>query len=305
MEKSNRVLGIIIAIVIIMLSSTVYAYSGKLDENSNITISDELVEGEGTIEITRDIKDYKLSYQWVEIEKDLYNQIRKLKYELKMIECFNIYCETNDEEYYNYYLEMEEKYKNAFGEYLEDLTDRKVDENFEQIARLLPDYTNEWNEATNNKYRIDLSSFSGIKNYVVWVQLEKQDGTKAYDAEIFQLTGTKQETTNPPDKDHTQKPENPDKDHAQKPENSDNQNKPNESNLDDNKQDNSKPSNQNKLENTTGKQDANKKIAAKEDKTTSQKILPKTGIVNISTMIGLMASGVFAVMSFVKYRRIK
>ena len=167
----------------------------KIDKNDNIKIKTEITDGTGAIDVTRDVEDYKLYYQWVEIDEDLYKQIKKLKDQLLLIEYFNLYEMSKNDEDYDVYASAVEYYRNAYGEDFTELTDVQAEANIKLINSLLPKYTDTWIESTDNKFRMDLSSFSGNKKYVLWVQIEKKDGTKIYDAEIFSLVGTKEDGT--------------------------------------------------------------------------------------------------------------
>ena len=192
MERLKRLLLMMIMATLIT-NTYVCAYTGEMDTNDNILISDSVASGNGKVDITKDIRDYKLYYQWIEINNDTYKQIRRLKDEQQIIQYFNMYLATEENEYYDYYESLQESYKSLYGAYLEDCSDQKVDANISQIKALLPDYTNKWTESTDNRFNMDLSTFSGTRDYVVWIKLEKIDGTKIYDSEVFELTGTKQE----------------------------------------------------------------------------------------------------------------
>ena len=172
------------------------AYSGTLDASDDILISDTMTNGRGVIDIARGVAGYKLYYQANELSNDTYKQIKQLKDELRVIQAFNVYELTKSDADYNEYYSAQMYYKNLYGKIVEDWTDEKIKEDASIIKNLLPNYTDSWKQTTDNSFDIELSNFSGNKDFVVWVQLVKQDGTKAYDAEVFELTGTKKDTTN-------------------------------------------------------------------------------------------------------------
>ena len=132
MERLKRLLLMMIMATLIT-NTYVCAYTGEMDTNDNILISDSVASGNGKVDITKDIRDYKLYYQWIEINNDTYKQIRRLKDEQQIIQYFNMYLATEENEYYDYYESLQESYKSLYGAYLEDCSDQKVDANISQI----------------------------------------------------------------------------------------------------------------------------------------------------------------------------
>ena len=196
MKKLKNILSIILVAVIMLTATSTMAYSGTLDASDDILISDTMTNGRGVIDIARGVAGYKLYYQANELSNDTYKQIKQLKDELRVIQAFNVYELTKSDADYNEYYSAQMYYKNLYGKIVEDWTDEKIKEDASIIKNLLPNYTDSWKQTTDNSFDIELSNFSGNKDFVVWVQLVKQDGTKAYDAEVFELTGTKKDTTN-------------------------------------------------------------------------------------------------------------
>ena len=196
MKKLKNILSIILVAIIMLTATSTMAYSGTLDASDDILISDTMTNGRGVIDIARGVAGYKLYYQANELSNDTYKQIKQLKDELRVIQAFNVYELTKSDADYNEYYSAQMYYKNLYGKIVEDWTDEKIKEDASIIKNLLPNYTDSWKQTTDNSFDIELSNFSGNKDFVVWVQLVKQDGTKAYDAEVFELTGTKKDTTN-------------------------------------------------------------------------------------------------------------
>ena len=196
MKKLKNILSIILVAIIILTATSIMAYSGTLDARDDILISNTITNGKGSIDIARGVAGYKLYYQANELSNDTYKQIKQLKDELRVIQAFNIYEATQADSDYDEYASTQMYYKNLYGKNVDDCSEQKVNEDMSIIISLLPEYTDSWKQTKDNSFDIDLSSFAGNKDFVVWVQLVKQDGTKAYDAEVFELTGTKQETTN-------------------------------------------------------------------------------------------------------------
>ena len=196
MKKLKNILSIILVAIIILTATSTMAYSGTLDARDDISISNTITNGKGSIDIARGVAGYKLYYQANELSNDTYKQIKQLKDELRVIQAFNIYEATQADSDYDEYASTQIYYKNLYGKNVDDCSEQKVNEDMSIIISLLPEYKESWRQTTDNSFDIDLSSFAGTKDFVVWVQLVKQDGTKAYDAEVFELTGTKKDVTN-------------------------------------------------------------------------------------------------------------
>ena len=196
MKNLKNILSIILVAVIMLTATSTMAYSGTVDAQDDISISTIITNGKGSIDIARGVAGYKLYYQANELNNDTYKQIKQLKDELRVIQAFNIYEATQSDSDYNEYASTQMYYKNLYGKNVDDCSEQKVNEDMSIIISLLPEYTESWKQTKDNSFDIDLSSFAGTKDFVVWVQLVKQDGTKAYDAEVFELTGTKKDTTN-------------------------------------------------------------------------------------------------------------
>ena len=293
MKNLKNILSVILAVIIMLTATSTMTYSGIVDANDDISISTTITNGKGSIDIARGVAEYKLYYQSNEIDNNTYKQIKQLKDELRVIQAFNIYDLTQEDSDYNEYESTQAYYKNLYGKNVSDCSEEKANEDMSIIISLLPNYTESWKQTTDNCFNIDLSSFSGNKDFVVWVQLVKQDGTKVYDAEVFELTGKKKETTN----------DNKD---------SDNSGSGNNGNSGSNNNGNS-GSNDNGLNNngtSTDRKNNDKDTSTKEenstgDKTTSSTKLPYAGITKGTTIITILIAIVGAVISYIKYRKLK
>ena len=193
MKKLKSILSILTIMVLILINTNAIAYSGKFDVEDEIKISEYLINGKGEIDIARNVAGYKLYCQANVMDNDTYKQIKKLKDELNVIYAYNIYEASKSDDDKDEYESTQIYYKSLYGTNVEDFSDQKADENMSIIISLLPNYTDKWEETTDNTFNINLSSFSGTKDIVVWVQLEKMDGTRIYDAEVYEVTGTKQD----------------------------------------------------------------------------------------------------------------
>ena len=196
MKKLKNILSIILVAIIILTATSTMAYSKTLDVRDEIQISTFISNEKGSIKIANQITGYSLYYQVNEMDNSTYKKIKQLEDELRVIQAFNMYEAAKTEKLYDEYLSTQIYYKNLYGTNVTNCRSQRADEAKSTIIYLLPDYKETWNQTTDNSFNVNLSSFSGSKNFVVWVQLIKQDGTKVYDAEVFELTGTKQETTN-------------------------------------------------------------------------------------------------------------
>ena len=192
MSKLKSLLIVLMVTVIVLMHVSSYAISALLN-NNKIQISEFVTAENGNI--TTDATNYDLYYQWVEIDNSTYNQLKKLRSELQIIQYYNIYIDTFDEDDHDIYESAQEAYKATYGDYFSDINDERVDINESKIISLLPNYTDDWTKATNNQYSIDLSTFNGVQDFVLWVKLAETSGTTSYNAEIFELTGTKQDET--------------------------------------------------------------------------------------------------------------
>ena len=333
MKKLKNILSIILVAVIMLTATSTMAYSGTLDASDDILISDTMTNGRGVIDIARGVAGYKLYYQANELSNDTYKQIKQLKDELRVIQAFNVYELTKSDADYNEYYSAQMYYKNLYGKIVEDWTDEKIKEDASIIKNLLPNYTDSWKQTTDNSFDIELSNFSGNKDFVVWVQLVKQDGTKAYDAEVFELTGTKKDTTNnngnsgsnnngssnngnngsnnngPSNSGNNGSNNNGSSNNGNN--GSNNNGSSNNGNNGSNNSGNSGTNNNGSSNNGTstdvknaGKDTSTKSISSTGDKTTSSSKLPYAGMAKGTTIIAILIAIAGAVISYIKYRKL-
>ena len=196
MKKLKNILSIILVAIIILTATSTMAYSKTLDVMNEIEISNFISNEKGSINIANGITGYSLYYQVNEMDSNTYKKIKQLEDELRVIQAYNMYEAEKTDKLYDEYISTQIYYKNLYGTNITDCRSKRADEVKSTIIYLLPDYKESWTQTTSNSFDTNLSSFSGTKDFVVWVQLAKQDGTKVYDAEIFELTGTKKDTTN-------------------------------------------------------------------------------------------------------------
>ena len=320
MKKLKNILSIILVAIIILTATSTMAYSGTLDASDDILISDAMTNGRGVIDIARGVAGYKLYYQANELSNDTYKQIKQLKDELRVIQAFNVYELTKSDADYNEYYSAQMYYKNLYGKIVEDWTDEKIKEDASIIKNLLPNYTDSWKQTTDNSFDIELSNFSGNKDFVVWVQLVKQDGTKAYDAEVFELTGTKKDTTN--NNGNSGSNNNGSSNNGNNGSNnngssnsgnngSNNNGSSNNGNNGSNNSGNSGSNNNGSSNNGTstdvknaGKDTSTKSSSSTGDKTTSSSKLPYAGMAKGTTIVAILVAIAGTVISYIKYRKL-
>ena len=295
MKNLKMYFSIILTAVILTISTAVFAYDGSsIVFNDKIFMPESLVDGKVEVKVTRDVTNYTMYYEFVEINNSTYKEIVKLKDELKVAEYYNIWEDQDglsNEETSNYkkYVEAYEAYKAKYGTTVDDYTDAHIDVVESKIVSLWASYTNNWSTASGNIASMDLSSFSGTKDFVLWVKVQDANATY-YFADVYELTGTKsnQDNNNNTNTDNTNK---------------DNTNKDNTTNNDKNNTNNSNNNvNSNSKNNSKGKSEA--KNTMNDSTTSSTKTLPKTGISNIIMIFAFMTS-IVAGISYVKYRKIK
>ena len=307
--------------------------TGVVDAGDEIGMPVLAADGTGIVELANNITNYQMYYQINEIEASKYNEIRKLKDELNVAVYFRTYENDQTEQNYDNYISARQYYLNKYGVNLTNFSDEHIEELKAQIKGLLPRYTDNWISTTNNKVDANLSSFSGTKDFVMWVKVVSGDRT-IYDGDIYELTGTKQEipsendkpstnpsesdkpttnpsennkpSTNPSENDKpTTNPSENDKPSTNPSENDkpitdpSESNKPTTSDKDNNKQDNA---NVDKNQQSTTTSNNNKPATNVENSTTASKELPYTGksdIIIIGTIV--MSIG----LAFITYSKFK
>ena len=293
--------------------------SGVIDAGDEIGMPVLAADGTGTVQLANNITNYQMYYQINEIEASKYNEIRKLKDELNVAEYFRKYEENQTEQNYDNYQSARQYYLNKYGVNLTNFTDAHIEELRAQIKGLLPRYTDNWTSTTNNKIDTNLSSFSGTKDFVIWVKVVSGART-IYDGDIYELTGTKQETpvtpttpsendkpttpTTPSENDKPTTPTTPsENDKPTTPTTPSENDKPTTPSTSDSKEDNKQDdTNIDKKQPSTTISNNNKPATSVGNSTTSNKELPYTGksdIIIIGTIV--MSLG----LAFIAYSKFK
>lgn len=231
MEKTlNRIIAIfvIIALTISILNSKIYGYSGEIDPDSIISFPYILEDGKGTITIKETESNYTLYCQVVEMQNEDYRNILKLneegkktlktisdqvdslKGELKTKEeakdtaktTLDTVKENEDDDDYDQKLEpAQTNYDNALNDYKNKLEEylKKIDDYKQQVKNIseieksnVADFNDDnWVEAPDGKFKVNIDDFSGQKSFVIWVKLLTSSGNTVYDEGIYTLSGKK------------------------------------------------------------------------------------------------------------------
>lgn len=227
MNKTKKTVVLLLIMFIFSFASVVNAHSVELDPDSIISFPTIIHNGEGKITINDSVTDYELSYQAVEIPEETYNQIEtiatdgeKLLGEMQSeLETLN----TESEELETICNEAKDKLDSLIEQGVEgteleeaqeayDTAKANYDAKLEEIQAKILEYNDKATEITNNvneltptyddsawivsedgNFKIDTSSFSGEKVYVLWVKLIKSDDTIVYDEMIYTTEGSMEE----------------------------------------------------------------------------------------------------------------
>ena len=225
--KRTKVLLILFLILCISIIpfSYVNAYSVDLDPEKLISFPWIISNGEGTISIDKSQTGYSLYYQAVEIPNSDYVKMEEIQTngktaldaldgELKELdaECDNLKT-TYDEAFDAWQAKVESgaseeeieaaktayetaktNYQNKVKEYNNKVAEYKAksEEINNNIKALVPTYVeSNWVKTEDGKFSVDLSQFSGDKEFAVWAKLVGSDGTISYDEATYTMSGTK------------------------------------------------------------------------------------------------------------------
>lgn len=190
----------IVAAIILAISTGVYAYTGI----GNVEIQampSSLSNGTATVSNAT-------KYQFVEITSDKYTAIKKLEAQYKLLKAYEAYSADNTN------TNLENAYSSECDSYYATYGD-KNDTRDATINAVLNSYTmgstlseeckskwvnelvdfnaSSWTNVTDNKIQIDLSTFTGTKYYIAWVETSTSG---KYYAEVYKVAGTKKDDQN-------------------------------------------------------------------------------------------------------------
>lgn len=186
MKKIKIYLTAIVAMTILAISTGVYAYGSQVDTQNVITMPTSLSNGTGTITttITGDI-----NYQFVEITSEKYATIKKYEAIYNLISAYI----KQDSNYDSLATNYEKTYNQTANGIMSEYEIQFNEEGLNAIKGLwiteLTTYdSSAWVKANGTTISLDLTTFTGTKYYIAWVQIGD-----TYDAEVYKVTGTKKE----------------------------------------------------------------------------------------------------------------
>lgn len=183
MKKVKICLTVIIAIIILAISSQVYAYGSQVDTANAITMPSNLSNGTGSVSSSIS---GAMSYQFVEISSSKYATIKKYEAIYTLIKAYM----NGDSNYDTLATNYETTYNQTANGIMSEYGIQFNEEGYNAIRGLwiteLTTYdASAWVDASGNTISIDLTTFEGTKYYIAWVKIGD-----TYDAEVYQVTGT-------------------------------------------------------------------------------------------------------------------
>ena len=213
----------LVILAIIISCNMTRAYSGELDPDSLISFPTFIENGQGTIKIDEQETGYRLYYQVIELQDEIYQQMQDIQEqgEADLEELQNEFTQLGTErdnlltiyeeatETYKDLIDSEvegtelenakQEYETAKKNYEDKLTEyrnkaNEITEKYEdvetQLNNLIPTYNDQnWTEIADGNFSIDLNSFSGEKTCVVWARLVTSSNNTIYDAGIYTMNG--------------------------------------------------------------------------------------------------------------------
>lgn len=221
MKNLKNSLTAIIFAIILTISTGVFAYTGI----GNVEIQSmpgTLTDGTATVSNAS-------KYQFVEITTEKYSTIKKLEAQYKLLKAYEAYTsDPTNTSLANAYSAECDSYYAEFGNQNEtrDATINSVLNSYTMGSTLSEEcksvWVNElvefnasnWTDVTDSKIQIDLSTFTGTKYYIAWVETTTSG---KYYAEAYKVAGTKVDEPEQPKEEP--KNENTPVDNTQKPTN--------------------------------------------------------------------------------------
>lgn len=186
MKKIKIYLTAIIATLTLSIATGVYAYGSQVDTRNVITMPASLSNGTATVTTTTT---GSMKYQFVEITSEKYAKIKKYETIYNLI---NAYI-NQDSNYDSLATSYEKNYNQTANGIMEEYGIQFNEEGLNAIKGLwiseLTTYNeSNWVTASGTTITLDLTTFTGTKYFIAWVQIGD-----TYDAEVYTATGTKKE----------------------------------------------------------------------------------------------------------------
>ncbi len=184
MKKIKIYLTAVITMIMLTITSQVYAYGSQVDTSNAITMPGSLSDGKGTVSSSIS---GSMNYQFVEISADKYTKIKKYETICNLISAYINQSSDYDSLISNY----ESTYNQTANGIMSEYGIQFNEEGYNVIKGLwiteLTTYNESaWIKASENMISLDISTFTGTKYYIAWVKLGD-----TYDAEAYKVTGTK------------------------------------------------------------------------------------------------------------------
>ena len=166
--------------------------ANDIDPNDNIQFGDTISNKLGTINITRDVQFYELGYQLVEVSTNTYNQLKKLKDQLEIIQALRLYELEKNEQNYVRYVRLQEIYEQNYGSRVTEGNDATITSIRNQMNTIyLQNQGTKWTSTADNTFTINTDKYKGTKYFVVWAKMYNKATAKTYyEAEIYAVAGT-------------------------------------------------------------------------------------------------------------------
>ena len=184
MKKIKIYLMSMVAIIMLVMSTQVFADENYVDPENAITMPSALSEGKGTVStsISGDT-----NYQFIEINSSKYETIKKYE---AIYDLIYAYIHSSDN-----YETLAENYRKTYNQTINGITTTygiSLDKSGLNAIRALwvselTTYNeSSWTHADGKTISVDLTTFEGTKYYIAWVKIGD-----TYDAEVYKVTGTK------------------------------------------------------------------------------------------------------------------
>ena len=215
----------LILLLIFIPHSAVIAHNIDLDPHSLISFPLTIIDGQGTLTISKTLSKYSLYYQAVEMSDESFLEIEQITNsgndELKKIKTEQSLLDSNcnslrnslesAQEAYNIKLasaedddeleSLKSSYESAQTRYNDKVAEfnaktveynNKVNEINNKVNELTPSYIEDnWTQSEYKNFAIDLSTFNGEKHLALWVKLVSSNGKITYDEQTYTATGVK------------------------------------------------------------------------------------------------------------------
>lgn len=206
--NKKKILTVMLMTIILICALTLQSIgaSVEIDRKGKIDFPRSVYNGQGTMSISTTVGSYTMYYQVIEMSESMTNLVNS------KINTINSYITETGAELEELSTEADrlkeiaettktEEDIAAFNKAVDDYNS-KLEEYITMKEELIKEYElstpnfNEesWKLADNNKFQIDTSNYSGIKEMGIWIKVVTSEDT-IYDFAIYTMQGDKEETT--------------------------------------------------------------------------------------------------------------